>query len=210
MWTPVRRFVPGMSQRTGPRLPFGLTEMKQRRGGASAHYRVSRMRPSRSIAAPLAVFMLLAGCGTDSDTSPSDTSAQATATTDPQRDAPPEASPDSPKPPAGVEFDVLPGAGGDSVFAEFDVSENVVTGTVRTLAQDETVAILKYARGTYPDASKIFVLGWLPPAEGSIEERQVLDAEYRRATLEKMNFDQIDPAQIWELRDGGTVHPELQ
>lgn len=206
----MRHFVPAIDEPTQPGLPLCLTEMKHRRGGAADHYRVSRMRLSRSIAAPLAVFMLLAGCGTDSDPSPSGTSAQATATTDPQRDAPSEAAPDSPKPPAGVEFDVLPGDGGDSVFAEFDVSENVVAGTVRSVAQDETVAILKYARGTYPDASKIFVLGWLPPAEGSIEERQVLDAEYGRATLEKMNFDQIDSAQIWELRDGGTVHPELQ
>ncbi len=169
------------------------------------------MRLSSSIATLLAAFTLLAaGCGTDSDTSPSGTSARVTGTTDAQRDAPPEASPNSSKPPAGVEFDVLPGAGGDSVFALFDVSENVATGTVRSVAQDETVTILKYARDAYPDASKIFVTGWLPPADGSIEERQVLDAEYERATLEKINFDQIDPAQIWEIRDGGTVHPELE
>lgn len=169
------------------------------------------MRLSPSTVGLLAALTLLAGCGTDSqDTSPSGTSAQVTATTDAQRDTPPEASPAPSAPPAGVEFDVLPGDGGDSVFAEFDVSQNVATGTVRSVAQDETVTILKYARDAYPDASKVFVLGWFPPAAGSSEERQVLDAEYGRATLEKINFDQVDPTQIWEIRDGGTVHPELE
>jgi|GEM_PF-6092362 len=164
------------------------------------------MRLSRLIAAMLASVTFLAGCGADTDTSSSDTSAQVPATTGAQQGVPP----DSPQPPAGVEFDVLPGAGGDSVFAEFDVSQNVTTGTIRSVAQAETVAILKYARDTYPDASKVFVGGWVPAADGSVEERQVLNAEYERATLEKINFDQIDPATIWEIRDGGTVHTELQ
>ncbi|MCH9669761.1 MAG: hypothetical protein K0U76_05850 [Actinomycetia bacterium] len=165
------------------------------------------MRLFRSIAAALLAFTLLAGCGSNSDTSGSGTSERATATTDAQ----PEESPDSSKPPAGVDFEVLPAEGGDSVFASFDVSENdVATGSARSTAQEETVTILMYARGAYPDAGRVFVMGWLPPAEGSDEDRQVLDAEYERETLEKINFDQIDPAQIWDMRDDGTVHPELQ
>ena len=165
------------------------------------------MRLFRSIAAATAALALLAGCGSDSDTSPSDTSARATATTEAQA----ELSPDSSKQPAGVDF--MPGEGddGDSVFASFSVSEeDVAKGTARSAAQEETVTILKYARDAYPDASKIFVLGWLPPAEGSLEDREVLDAEYQRVTLDKMNFDQIDPAQIWRMSDEATVHPELQ
>lgn len=169
---------------------------------AATHYRVSHMRLLPSMAAALAAFALLTGCGSDSDTSPSDTSARATATTDTQAEAL--------QPPAGVDFDV-PDESGNSVFASFNVSENdVAEGTARRGAQEETVAILEYARGAYPGASKIFVMGWLPPAEGSDEDRQVLDAEYERATLEKINFAQIDPSQIWDMRDGGTVHPELQ
>ena len=172
------------------------------------------MRLSRLIAALLASVTFLAGCGDDTTTSPSGTSAQVPATTNAQQSAPPDASPDSSpdssKPPAGVDFEVIPGAGGDSVFAEFDVSQDVTTGTIRSVAQDETVAILKYARDAYPEAAKVFVGGWIPPADGSVEERQVFNAEYERATLDKINFDQIDPATIWEIRDGGTVHAELE
>lgn len=166
------------------------------------------MRPSLSIVAATAVFAVLTtGCSSDSNTGPSDTSERATATTDAQT----EPSPDSSGPPAGVDFEVLPGDGGDSVFAEFSVSESDVTkGTARGIAQDETVAILEYARVAYPDAAKVFVGGWLPPVQGSDEGRQVLDAEYQRATLEKMNFDEIDSAQIWEMSDAATVHPELE
>lgn len=168
------------------------------------------MRFLISAAALLACAAFLVGCGSDSGPGPSDPSAQVAATTDAQRSAPPEPSPESSTPPAGVDFDVLPGAGGDSVFAEFDVSDSSAAETMRSSAQSETVAILKYARDAYPDAAKIFVGAWLPPAEGSVEERQVLDAEYDRATLEKINFDQIDPATIWDIRDGGTVHAELK
>ncbi|MGB0970325.1 MAG: hypothetical protein ACPGVG_05100 [Mycobacterium sp.] len=166
------------------------------------------MRLSRSITALLASVTFLAGCGADTDTSPSATSTTAPPPT--TTGAQQSVAPDSPQPPAGVEFDVLPGPGGDSVFAEFDVSQNPSTGTIRSVAQDETVAILKYARDHYPEANKVFVGGWVPATDGSIEERQVLDAEYERATLETINFDQIDPATIWEIRDGGTVHAELE
>jgi hypothetical protein len=38
----------------------------------------------------------------------------------------------------------------------------------------------------------------------------VLNVSYLKSTLDKINFDGIDTDKIWEIRDSGMVHPDLQ
>lgn len=47
-------------------------------------------------------------------------------------------------------------------------------------------------------------------AYGNTSDSIILNAGYDRATLEKINFDGVDRGRIWDLRDAGMVHNELQ
>ena len=38
----------------------------------------------------------------------------------------------------------------------------------------------------------------------------MLNVFYTRETLDKINFAGIDNDKIWDIRDGGMVHPDLQ
>jgi hypothetical protein len=89
-----------------------------------------------------------------------------------------------------------------------DPDHPVRLGARRPLGAD----ILKYARGAYPTASKVVVQGSFPmtDAYGNTSTDVILNVSDDRATLQNVNFDGVDPAKIWSLRDSGSVHPELQ
>ncbi|WP_158087268.1 hypothetical protein [Mycobacterium aquaticum] len=45
---------------------------------------------------------------------------------------------------------------------------------------------------------------------GNTSNPVILNVDYDAATLDKINFDNVNSKKIWEIRDGGMVHPELQ
>lgn len=162
-------------------------------------------------------FWLVGQCSHDdkkasSSISSSETTATRTAAAMLSTPAPPPA-PAGPVAPEGVKFHVEPGSNGDVVFAEFAVHDNLTNGFIKRGAQMETVDILKYARDQYPAASQVVVQGTFQTKDtyGNLHPGTVvLNVRYNQETLQKINFDGISTGDIWDIRDGGTIHPDLQ
>ncbi|ORA22039.1 hypothetical protein BST13_36740 [Mycobacterium aquaticum] len=72
--------------------------------------------------------------------------------------------------------------------------------------------MLKWAHETYPQAFNVVVQGRFPMQDdyGNTSNPVILNVDYDAATLDKINFDNVNSKKIWEIRDGGMVHPELQ
>lgn len=128
----------------------------------------------------------------------------------PTEAAPP--TPTGPKKPDGVTFDTAPGPSGDVVNARFAIRDNYTESLIKDGARLDTIAILKYARATYPDASAVNVQGTFPMTDpyGNTATHVAIDLTYSRATLDKINFDGVTKTSIWEIRDSGTVLPAFE
>ncbi|WP_374021473.1 DUF2510 domain-containing protein [Mycobacterium sp. HNNTM2301] len=132
--------------------------------------------------------------------------------------APPESTaaapstPAGPKKPDGVTFTTSPGPDGDVVDARFAIRDNYTEQMIKDGARTDTIDILRYARATYPDASAVNVQGTFPMTDpyGNTATHVAIDLTYSRATLNKINFDGITKASIWEIRDSGTILPAFQ
>jgi hypothetical protein len=114
--------------------------------------------------------------------------------------------------PDGAVFNVAPGGGGH-VVAQFHITDALFMGLTRTGARLKTIDILKYAHAAYPDADEVEVQGMFPTkdAYGNDDPNTVVvDVVYDQSTLNKINFDGMDSDRIWDIRDGGTVHPDMQ
>ncbi|OBG73567.1 hypothetical protein A5714_05145 [Mycobacterium sp. E2462] len=144
------------------------------------------------------------------DQMPSSVGPSAAAPATPTEAAPP--TPAGPKKPDGVTFTAAPGPNGDVVDARFAIRDNYTEQLIRDGARTDTIDILKYARATYPDASAVNVQGTFPMTDpyGNTSTQVAIDLTYSRATLDKINFDGISKASIWEIRDSGTVLPAFQ
>ncbi len=124
--------------------------------------------------------------------------------------APP--TPSGPKKPDGVTFTTAPGPTGDVVNARFAIRDNYTETMIRDGARQDTIAILRYASATYPDASAVNVQGTFPMTDpyGNTSTYVAIDLTYSRATLNKINFDGVTKTSIWEIRDSGTILPAFQ
>ncbi|OMB93575.1 DUF2510 domain-containing protein [Mycobacterium colombiense] len=121
-------------------------------------------------------------------------------------------TPAGPKKPDGVTFTTAPSPSGDVVNARFAIRDNYTEQLIKDGARLDTIDILKYARATYPDASAVNVQGTFPMTDpyGNTSTQVAIDLTYSRATLDKINFDGISKASIWEIRDSGNVLPAFQ
>ncbi|BCZ24662.1 DUF2510 domain-containing protein [Mycobacterium senriense] len=125
---------------------------------------------------------------------------------------PAPSTPAGPKKPEGVTFTTAPGPSGDVVNARFAIRDNYTEQLIKDGARLDTIDILKYARATYPDASAVNVQGTFPMTDpyGNTSTQVAIDLTYSRATLDKINFDGISKASIWEIRDSGNILPAFQ
>lgn len=169
----------------------------------------------------LAVIVLSAAIGGGSDDADSTATEETTTATsplsapkpEPSTQTPPPAPPLPPPPPAGPvapEGVVFTDSGG-AVTATFDIRDAVFMRLTRFGAQSTTKEALEYALQEYPGLSQVRVIGRFPTqdAYGNDSVSDVLDVSYSRSTIDKINFDGIPNDNIWNIRDGGTVHPEL-
>lgn len=172
------------------------------------------------------VVLLMGVAGVTSEDDKADTSAQAptttTTTTAAAQPAPvvddepvieeaaAEGAPAAPatlEPPRGVKV-YEDGLDGSVVFAEFDIRDSLTKGMRKAAAQGDTVDILKYVREAYPNAERYWVHGRFPTTGGS--DTIVLNVGYDRATLAGLKLDGTETPRIWDLRDAGMVHRDLQ
>ncbi|OSC32112.1 hypothetical protein B8W69_03230 [Mycobacterium vulneris] len=121
-------------------------------------------------------------------------------------------TPAGPKKPEGVAFTTAPGPNGDVVNARFAIRDNYTEQLIKDGARLDTIDILKYAKATYPDASAVNVQGTFPMTDpyGNTSTQVAIDLTYSWATLNKINFDGISKASIWEIRDSGNVLPAFE
>jgi hypothetical protein len=155
------------------------------------------------------LLFLIGRCGSSDDDEKSDDSSRSSQTSSYTSVAPP--TPTGPKKPDAT-FTTTPGPAGDEVTAKFAIGDNFTEGLIKDGARFETIDILKYAKATYPNASQVTVQGSFPmkDAYGNTSTDVILNVTYLRSTLDKINFSGVDKDQIWEIRDFGFVHPELQ
>lgn len=112
-----------------------------------------------------------------------------------------------------AEAHLEPGESGEVVFVTFDISDNFTRGLIISGAQRATFETLEALDASDIEYSRVFIQGNLPMQDqyGNVEDSMVLNAGYDAATVEQINYDNISiQDSIWDLRDAGMVHPELQ
>lgn len=99
--------------------------------------------------------------------------------------------------------------------ATFDVDEETVSASfdlaarngydIRPAAQRDTIAILKHIKTAYPGTQDVWVLGWRTDTDsyGNQQRRNKLVTRYNRSTIDRINFANVSPSNIWEIRDAG-------
>lgn len=97
------------------------------------------------------------------------------------------------------------------LFIEMPLQEGF-TGPSKSLAQKDTVDLLKAVKESGADYSRVFVQGSAPVQDkyGNQRDAMLLNVGYDKATVERINFDNVVVSDIWDLRDGGAVNPQLQ
>lgn len=114
---------------------------------------------------------------------------------------------------SGVEGIVVTQKGG-RITADFPIADNLSMRMIQRGAQNDTVAILKAVSEHAPAKyEEVLVLGGMDmqDAYGQVTEGQkVLQAEYSKETIGKINYENVFPESIWELRDFGLIHKVLR
>ncbi|MBX9920376.1 MAG: hypothetical protein K2Y33_11215 [Mycolicibacterium frederiksbergense] len=121
-----------------------------------------------------------------------------------------ETSPARPTTPAQAQITFNP-AGVGVATARFTLKDGASTSNIRRQAQRDTVEILAYIDRKYPQAGRAIIEGTFTTTDkyGNSRPNTVVNLYYEKATLDKINFAGVDPDKIWDLRDAGTVLPDL-
>lgn len=170
------------------------------------------------VAGVVLFFMIVGQCGHHSDTSSTSGQGKSTATSgSPASSAAAAAptTPQGPKPPANVEalkISPPPGLDVSVVTARYKISENLTKGLTKDGARMDTVDILKYVKAAYPNVSEVHVFATADMVDqyGNTSDDQVVTLTYSRATLDKINFANVLPQNIWNIADDSWVHPAFQ
>lgn len=143
----------------------------------------------RGLIAVLLGLLLIAGCSSATTSAPT-----ATTTVD---------MADWTVPPT-VKFDAYDLPAGQRIEAGFDVTERH-NYSPRNSAQRDTVAILRQVASSYPAANFVLITGYADVKDrfGNANRKTVLNVGYDAATIARINFADINPSDIWEIKDGG-------
>lgn len=101
--------------------------------------------------------------------------------------------------------------GGGVLFASFPIADSLTKKLISFGAKSSTLAILKSIKANVPSYVKVFVQGSFETKDsyGNSKNSIVLNAGYLKETVDKINFDGIDISGIWDIKDDGMVHPDL-
>lgn len=74
-------------------------------------------------------------------------------------------------------------------------------------AKRETVMVLNVAHTTFPNAPEVTVVveGNMCDEYGNCSRKPAARWIYYQSTLNRINYDNVDPDNIWNLADGGSV-----
>ena len=162
------------------------------------------------VGAILLLIIVAKACGSGDKKDSSSTSSSSAAAAAPT-------TPQGPKPPANVKalnISPPPGPDVDVVTARYKIGENLTEGLTKDGARIETVDILKYIKAAYPNLTEVHVAATADMVDryGNTKEDQVATLVYSRATLDKINWDNFDFKNIWNIpiADSAYVHPAFQ
>lgn len=114
--------------------------------------------------------------------------------------------------PSQFTFDAYELDSGLNVDTRFEVADNFSKGLIKSGAQRDTVEALQAALAEHPEAQTVWVFGSFPTTDqyGNSDTGDIVQAYYTIETIEKINFDNIDPANIWAVADNAILHPDIQ
>lgn len=100
---------------------------------------------------------------------------------------------------------------GGETTVEFDLSDNLTQGMWATVAESDTCEAIEAGFDAYPDSGRVVVVGSYPMTDkyGNEDDADVIRAAYDADTYEKINMDNCAYVGVWDLRDGGQIHPDL-
>ncbi|MGP5484364.1 hypothetical protein ACTXMZ_15415 [Brachybacterium alimentarium] len=100
---------------------------------------------------------------------------------------------------------------GGETTVEFDLSDNLTQGMWATVAESDTCEAIEAGFDAYPDGGRVVVVGSYPMTDkyGNEDDADVIRAAYDADTYEKINMDNCAYVGVWDLRDGGQIHPDL-
>lgn len=93
---------------------------------------------------------------------------------------------------------------GSVLFVQIPLQEGF-TGPSKSVAQTDTVDVLKAVQESKVDYSRVFIQG--DPDKGGLA---MLNAGYDKTTVDSIDFSTVVVREIWNARDAGSVSPELQ
>lgn len=94
----------------------------------------------------------------------------------------------------------------------FEIADNFSSGLIASGAQRATFDAIETALTEQPDTGRVVIEGTFPTVDDHGNENPdsvILRPFYDRATIDQIDFDNQHAVDIWAIRDGGMVHPDL-
>lgn len=100
---------------------------------------------------------------------------------------------------------------GGTTWVRFDISDHFTQGMIASGAQTDTCKALEEGFSAYPDSARVAIEGSFPTMDdhGNEKDSAILRPFYERETYEKINMDNCQTIDIWDLRDGGMINRQL-
>lgn len=100
---------------------------------------------------------------------------------------------------------------GGTTFVRFDIDDNFTQGLIASAAQRATCDAIEEGLEAEPETGRVAIEGSFPTMDefGNEENSVILRAHYDAATIDRIDFSNCYIIDVWDLRDGGQIHPDL-
>lgn len=94
----------------------------------------------------------------------------------------------------------------------FEIEDALFKSGIKRNAERQIIEALQAAVEEYPDYQSIRVTGEFLTTDqyGNDDMSNLFDLYYEKATVDKINFDNTHKIKIFDIHDGGKVHPDLR
>ena len=101
---------------------------------------------------------------------------------------------------------------GGPITVKWAIDENITNGLTKDTARIEAKDLLKAIRDSGFDYSHVTLIGTFPLQDvyGNAQEETVVTAGYDEATVNRINFDNIDSKNMFTIADSESVVPAFQ
>jgi len=98
------------------------------------------------------------------------------------------------------------------VIVYFAVNGNITKGLTKFGAKKDIEHVLKAIQSSGDDYSEVTLVGTFTLVDkfGKSEESKVLEVSYKRATVDKINWENFLTDNVYDIADSSWVHPEFR